>query len=56
MRNFGRSIGSKGWMPEAHLHGGDKAAVGCGCVFGCGCVLRLSFQCGRWSPSGIANS
>ncbi len=37
MRNFGRSIGSKGWMSEARYYGGDKAVVRCGCDFGCGC-------------------
>lgn len=37
MRNFGRSIGSKGWMTEAQLSGGDKVFGICGLDFGCGC-------------------
>eukprot|EP01002_Notosolenus_urceolatus_P004210 NODE_210_length_2467_cov_5539.148470_g5_i4.p9 GENE.NODE_210_length_2467_cov_5539.148470_g5_i4~~NODE_210_length_2467_cov_5539.148470_g5_i4.p9 ORF type:complete len:74 (-),score=0.23 NODE_210_length_2467_cov_5539.148470_g5_i4:140-361(-) len=32
MRNFGRSIGSKGWMFEAQHHRGNKVAVCCVCV------------------------
>ena len=37
MPNFGRSIGSKGWMVQALCRGGAKLPVCCGCDFGCGC-------------------
>jgi hypothetical protein len=53
MRNFGRSIGSKGWMIDAPPGRGIKVSVVCDCDFGCGCgywflskaVLVLLIHC-----------
>ena len=55
MRNFGRSIGSKGWMIEAQLSGGDKVSGICGCDFGCACGFPVLSNAMLVSPV-IANN